>query len=255
MLGDGECIGSSHGEAHADADGRFTTRLYGYSTTVWLPYVTTFYYSLAIVHFSVCAYLRDMTKRNQPLDAAPKANPLRSTVAAGTRKPTSLMRSTLCTAFAVLAMVTISTAAELPEAPSSVMRMSNAAIIEATVPVQASNITVASPESKVIDKTFVSLAFVSTGSTFADSYTTLFARQNWLAGKKGVCNVEVQSAYLYGTHPTVGRAYAVASVKSVGSVFAAYYLRKHHSKFWSVPLVANSVTSLQGVGQNMATCN
>ena len=47
----------------------------------------------------------------------------------------------------------------------------------------------------------------------------------------------------------------VASVKSVGSVFAAYYLRKHHSKFWSVPLVANSVISLQGVGQNMATCN
>lgn len=195
-----------------------------------------------------------MTKRNHSLDAATKANPLHSTDAAGTRKPTSLMRSTLCTAFAVLAMVTLSTAAELPEAPSSVIRM-NAAIIEAAVPVQAPKITVASPEIKVIDKTFVSLAVVSTSSTFADSYTTLFARQNWLAGKKGVCNVEVQSAYLYGTHPTVGRAYAVASVKSVGSVFAAYYLHKHHSRFWSVPLVVNSVMSLQGVGQNMATCN
>ena len=152
-------------------------------------------------------------------------------------------------------MVAISKAAELPEAPSSVIRMSNAAIIEATVPVQGSRIAVASAEVKIIDKTFVSLALISTGSTFGDSYTTLFARQNWLAGKKGACNVEVQSAYLYGTHPTVGRAYAVASVKSVGSVFAAYYLRKHHSKFWSLPLVTNSVISLQGVGQNMAACN
>lgn len=202
----------------------------------------------------VYAYLRDMTKRNEHPDSAPKSSPLYSTEAAGTRKPTTLMRSVLSTAFAVLAMVTISMAAELPEAPSSVMRM-DAAIIEATVPVQGAKIAVAGPEAKVIDRTFVSLALISTGSTFADSYTTLFARQNWLAGKKGVCNVEVQSAYLYGTHPTVGRAYAVASVKSVGSVFAAYYLRKHHNKFWSVPLVANSIMSLQGVGQNMATCN
>jgi hypothetical protein len=56
------------------------------------------------------------------------------------------------------------------------------------------------------------------------------------------------------THPTVGRAYVVASAKSIGSVFAAYYFRKHH-KFWSLPLVANSILSLQGVGQDMATCN
>jgi len=196
-----------------------------------------------------------MTKRNESLDSATKTSYLHSNVAAGARKPTTLMRSALRTAFAVLAMVAISMAAELPEAPSSVIRMSNSAIIEATVPIQDSKIAVASSEVKVIDKTFVSLALVSTGSTLADSYTTLFARQNWLAAKKGVCNVEVQSAYLYGTHPTVGRVYAVASVKSFGSVFAAYYLRKRHSKFWSVPLVANSVISLQGVGQNMAACN
>jgi len=204
---------------------------------------------------SVCAYLRDMTKRNALMDRNKKASPLQGAVAAGSRKPTSLMRTILGTVLAMLAMVTTSAAAELPEAPSNVMRMSNAAIIVGTVPVQSSKIAAASPEVKVFDKTFVSLAVVSTGSTFADSYTTLFARQNWLAGKKGVCNVEVQSAYLYGTHPTVGRAYAVASAKSVGSAFAAYYLRKHHSRFWSLPLVANSVMSLQGVGQNMATCN
>ena len=67
--------------------------------------------------------------------------------------------------------------------------------------------------------------------------------------------MEVESAYLYGTHPTVGRAYAVASAKSAGSIFAAYYLRKHHSRFWSLPLFANSAMSLQGVTQNMIACN
>jgi len=158
----------------------------------------------------------------------------------------------LPTIFAVLALATISMAAELPEAPSSVIR-TDAPMIEATA--SAPRILAASREVKLIDKTFVSLAIVSTGSTFADSYTTLFARQNWLAGKTGVCNVEVQSAYLYGTHPTVGRAYAVATVKSVGSLAASYYLRQHHNRFWSLPLIGNTIMSLQGVSQNMAACN
>jgi len=110
-------------------------------------------------------------------------------------------------------------------------------------------------ETSTVDKKFVGLAFISTTSTFADSYTTLFARQNWLAGKKGVCNAEVDSAFLYGTHPTVGRAYAVASAKSAGAILMAYYLRRHHSKFWSLPLVTNSMVSLGGVTQNMIMCN
>lgn len=172
----------------------------------------------------------------------------------GTRAPTVLIRSAIRAAFAVLALVATATAGDLPEAPSSVVR-TDEAIIETATRAQAPGIVALNPEVKLIDKSFVSLTLISTSSTFADSYTTLFARQNWLAGKKGVCNVEVESAYLYGTHPTVGRAYAVASVKSAGSVLAAYYLRKHHSKFWSLPLVANSVISLQGVGQNMASCN
>ncbi len=162
----------------------------------------------------------------------------------------SLLKSILFTAFAVTALATISRAAELPEAPSSVVRM-DAAIVETTVPVSAPRIA----ETHTINKTFIGLAFISTSSTFADSYTTLFARENWLAHKQGVCNEEVESAYLYGTHPTVGRAYAVASVKSAGSIVAAYYLRKHHSRFWSLPLFANSAISLQGVTQNMRACN
>jgi hypothetical protein len=53
----------------------------------------------------------------------------------------------------------------------------------------------------------------------------------------------------------MARAYAVASIKSATSIFAAYYLRKHHKKFWSAPLLVNSIISLEGVGQNMAACN
>lgn len=184
-----------------------------------------------------------MTYGNESPIAAPK-----------TTKSTPTLQSVLRTAFAVLMLAAVSVAAELPEAPSSVAR-GNAALESTTVPVRSSRVTMVGPESKPVDNKFIALALISTGSTFADSYTTLFARQNWLAGKTGVCNVEVQSAYLYGTHPTVVRAYAVASVKSVGSVALAYYLRKHHSKFWSAPLVANSIISLEGVTQNMSTCN
>jgi hypothetical protein len=138
---------------------------------------------------------------------------------------------------------------ELPDAPSAEMA-AEPPIVEAvvtTAPRMA--------EKPVVDKKFVALAIMSAGSTFADSYTTLFATQNWLAGKTNVCNMEVQSAYLYGTHPTAGRAYAIASVKSATSLLAAYYLRKHHSKFWAAPLIGNTAISLQGVTQNMRACN
>jgi hypothetical protein len=168
------------------------------------------------------------------------------------------MRFALHCGIIFLALVAVSAAKELPEAPSSTLRSSSSFSGEPVSPVVAVAVTpVTTPktEVKLVDKKFLSLAIISTGSTFADSYTTLFARQNWLSGKQGVCNMETESPYLYGTHPTVVRAYAVASVKSAGSVFAAYYLRKHHSKLWGLPLVGNSVISLQGVGQNMANCN
>lgn len=141
-------------------------------------------------------------------------------------------------------------AKDLPDAPSAGMA-AEPVIIESSAPA----IKPIAVERPVVDKKFIALAIMTTGSTFADSYTTMFATQNWLAGKTNVCNVEVQSPYLYGTHPTAGRAYAVASAKSAGSLLAAYYLRKHHNKFWSLPLIATSVTGLQGVTQNMRACN
>jgi len=166
-------------------------------------------------------------------------------------KGKALVQSLVLAALTVLLLGGISSAKEpLPDAPSAVAT-ADAFILESPAPAPPPKVI----ETKTIDRKFVSLALISTGSTFADSYTTLFARENWLAGKKGVCNMEVQSAYLYGTHPTLGRTYAVASAKSAGSALAAYYLRKHHNKFWSLPLLANSIVSLQGVTQNMMACN
>jgi hypothetical protein len=184
------------------------------------------------------------------------SKPVASTKDAGTSQsmPTrgeAIMKSIICSALALFIMSGTSMAKELPDAPSAVMT-ADAYIVEAPSTGSTPKIL---EQKKPIDATFLSLAVISTGSTFADSYTTLFARQNWLAGKTGVCNMEVQSAYLYGTHPTVGRVYAVASAKSAGSILAAYYLRKHHNRFWSAPLVANSILSLQGVTQNMSACN
>jgi hypothetical protein len=160
---------------------------------------------------------------------------------------------TLATA-AVLALAAVSPAAELPAAPSAVASATPAAFVPVSSSV-AAPATRSAESGPVMNKTFVSLALISTSSTFADSYTTLFARQNWLARKQGVCNAEVQSAYLYGTHPTVARAYGVASAKSAGAVLAAYYLRKHHNRFWSAALIGNTAISLEGVTQNMIECN
>lgn len=166
------------------------------------------------------------------------------------------MKSALYPILAVMLLTAMSAAKELPEAPSSVaMRNGMVTPLVSTSRTSTTTTLAKDGEPKVVDKKFISLAIISTGATFADSYTTLFATQNWQAGKQGVCNAEVQSAYLYGTHPTAGRAYAVASAKSVGSLLAAYYLRKHHSKLWSLPLVANSIISLQGTVQNLRACN
>ena len=143
----------------------------------------------------------------------------------------------------------ISLAKDLPNAPSAEM-VSGAVVEHPRVSTKS-----ISMEKPVADKKFIALAIVAGGSTFADSYTTMFATQNWLAGKTNVCNVEVQSAYLYGTHPTTGRVYAVASAKTAGSLVAAYYLRKHHNRFWSLPLFATAATGLQGVTQNLRACN
>jgi len=156
-------------------------------------------------------------------------------------------------ALALGMLAPFSVASDLPDAPSSTLAALESSSTIAT-PVFVST-TPKPVETTIVDKKFIGLAIISTASTFADSYTTLFARQNWLAGKQNVCNVEAESPYLYGRHPTVARAYAVASGKSAASVAAAYYLRMHHLKWWSLPLVANAALSLQGVTQNMITCN
>jgi len=158
----------------------------------------------------------------------------------------------LSSALAVVLLALFSVASDLPDAPSNTVAPGTVSSKIATplfVPKTTNPL-----ETKIVDKKFIGLVIISTGSTFADSYTTLFARQNWLAGKH-VCNVEAESPYLYGRHPTVARAYGVAAGKSVASAAGAYYLRRHHRKLWSLPLVANAALSLQGLTQNMTTCD
>lgn len=135
---------------------------------------------------------------------------------------TPALRVALC----VLLFLALSSAQDLPDAPHPLM-----------------------------EKTFVSLAALSTASTFADSYTTTWARQNWLGGRQDVCNIERQSPLLYGTHPTAARAYSVAAGKSLVSFAVAYYLRRHHRRFWSAPLAINAIWSIEGMSQNLAVCN
>jgi hypothetical protein len=167
--------------------------------------------------------------------------------------PGAMMKTLLRIVLIVTVTGGVVMAKELPDAPSAKVAVGAAEPIIVERPAPAVN---TSPiERPVLDKRFVALSIITAGSTFSDSYTTLFATQNWLAGKTNVCNVELQSAYLYGTHPTAPRAYAVASAKTAGSVLAAYFLRKHHNRFWSLPLIGISATSLQGVTQNMRACN
>jgi hypothetical protein len=160
----------------------------------------------------------------------------------------ALMKTFLGIMIVLAALTGIAAVKGPPDAPSAVAAN---AFIEST----ASTRQLKTMEAKLIDRTFIGMALASTASTFADSYTILFARENYLAGKEGACNIEVQSAYLYRTHPTVGRTYAVASANSAGSILPAYHMLKDHTRFWSLPLVANTAISLEGVTQNMMACN
>src|SRR5579863_4694898 len=106
-------------EARRHLQDSLSTGVYG--TTGWLPYVTTFYYSLAIVPCRVGAYLQDMNKRNASPHPATEASRQRN-LAGPACKLTTLMRSALDTAVVILILVASSAAAELPAAPSSVVR-------------------------------------------------------------------------------------------------------------------------------------
>lgn len=142
----------------------------------------------------------------------------------------------------------------LPDAPSSAKL--DATLFPLVAVHNPDRRPVDTPEQiRLTDRKFLTLAALSTAATFADSFTTTWARQNWLAGKQGVCNMESESAFLYGLHPTPSRAYTVAAFKSAGTIALSHYLRKHKRKWWSAPLLANTALSLQGVGRNLAMCN
>jgi hypothetical protein len=153
----------------------------------------------------------------------------------------------------VISAATVS-AEELPASPSAARNTLTPLVAAAVVPPTQSTPPILQPV-RLLDKKFLSLAIISTASIFADSYTTIWAGQNWRAGKQNVCNVESESPYLYGLHPTAVRSYLVGAGKSVGTVALSYYLRKHHSRFWSLPFIATSGFSLEGASHNLVICN
>lgn len=88
------------------------------------------------------------------------------------------MKSILVSGLAVLVLAGVAVAKDpLPNAPSAVMAESE--YIESSVSTSVAAPASKLAETKIVNTTFVSLALISTGSTFADSYTTLFARENW----------------------------------------------------------------------------
>ncbi|MBS1850408.1 MAG: hypothetical protein JST79_05820 [Acidobacteria bacterium] len=159
---------------------------------------------------------------------------------------------------AVLVMLTaVGLAENLPDSPGSMMESSSSSVRSMAVTAAVVRPTPAITEKKVADKKFLSLTALSTAATFADSYTTTWAIQNWQntpAGESRPCNAETQSPWLYGTHPTYARVYTVAAGKSVGSALLSYYLKKRHSRFWQLPLTVNTAFSLQGMAHNVASC-
>ena len=167
-----------------------------------------------------------------------------------------IMKTILHTALAfgiLVTLVSTAVAGNLPDAPSSVMLGSNNMIVTGVPHIKPAPL--GSEKRKVVDKKFLTLAAFSTASTFADSFTTLWATDNWKHGKTGVCNIERQTPWLYGRHPSAGRAFGVAAIKSAGTIVSSYYMKKRHRKFWSVPLVINTGFSMQGMIQNIAACN
>jgi hypothetical protein len=226
--------------------------LYVTSTVHWLLRVTFFDYILAIVGVWVDMYSRFMQHTPKAGVMVQKSKLVHASFIWNKFKKRNAMKLITYVIFAIITMGTLAAAKELPNAPEPMTPYSSSV---QTIQTPAAAFTTTRFETHVVDKKFLALAVISTGATLADSYTTLFARENWLAHKQGVCNEEVESAYLYGTHPTVARTYAVGAAKSAGALFAAYYLRKHHSKLWSLPLIANTVIGSQGVTQNMINCN
>src|SRR5579863_313321 len=105
----------------------------------------------------------------KPITPAPNAT--FSSVAVQPKPAMAVAKSILLLSVAVLALTGLCAAKDLPDAPSAVAAAADGFIAEPVAPRQALKVA----ETKPIDATFLGLALVSTGSTFADSYTTLFA--------------------------------------------------------------------------------
>lgn len=89
------------------------------------------------------------------------------------------------------------------------------------------------------------LTGITAGAVYGDAYTTVA-----VAGHSRNCH-EGGSPWLYGRRPTAARTYGVMSAELAIGMTGAYLLKRHHSKFWGVPLMVLSSTHGYGAVGNV----
>jgi hypothetical protein len=113
-------------------------------------------------------------------------------------------------------------------------------------------------EPKKFDKTFWIAATPALGITALDAVTTGGAYNRWKAAQSGSykmypCIRETSQPWLYGPHPDMSKAITIGLGKAVIFAGSSWLLRKHHSRFWALPLSGMYAASYDAIN-NAATC-
>lgn len=100
------------------------------------------------------------------------------------------------------------------------------------------------------DNKYWSVATVELAAIGMDAYTTTA----WINPHQGPCSYEASSPMLYGRHPEAGRVAIVMSAEAALSMGVSYLAKKHHSRFWAVPMMTLATTHAFGTAQNFRNC-
>lgn len=144
----------------------------------------------------------------------------------------------------------------IPDAPSSLMQPNP--FLQSPAPHDPFAANPPEFAHRVIDKQFLFLSAVATAAIFADSYTTTWIGNNYRSRGHGPCTIEGGEPQLYGLHPTVRRAYAIAGVMSGGATGVSYLAKKYlPSKvkwMWPGVFLYETSISIHGFSTNLARC-
>lgn len=111
---------------------------------------------------------------------------------------------------------------------------------------------------RTINRQFLILSTISTSAIFADSYTTTWIGNNYRSRGPGPCTAEGGEPQLYGLHPTVRRAYAIAGAMSGGAIAVSFLAKKYlPSKvkwMWPGAFLYETSISIHGFSTNLSRC-